>query len=129
MGRQKIAIRKIEKKSNLQVTFSKRRNGLMNKATELSILCGAQVAVIAFSPCDKVFSFGFPDTDSVIQRYTDGLLNTNNNSKKKKKMVEGEGEEETLQLLDSVASAGSSLYQTQALREEYDEMLNRFQVC
>ncbi|CAN1127874.1 Agamous-like MADS-box protein AGL62 [Linum perenne] len=108
MGRQKIAIRKIEKKSNLQVTFSKRRNGLMNKATELSILCGAQVAVIAFSPCDKVFSFGFPDTDSVIQRYR---------------------EEETLQLLDSVASAGSSLYQTQALREEYDEMLNRFQVC
>ncbi|RVX10733.1 Agamous-like MADS-box protein AGL62 [Vitis vinifera] len=49
-GRKKIEIRKIEKKSSLEVTFSKRRAGLFKKAGELCVLCGAEAAVIVFSP-------------------------------------------------------------------------------
>ncbi|KAF4379402.1 hypothetical protein G4B88_022492 [Cannabis sativa] len=41
-GRQKIEIKKLEKKSNKQVTFSKRRSGLFKKAAELSVLCGSE---------------------------------------------------------------------------------------
>eukprot|EP00250_Pteridium_aquilinum_P015606 c2266_g1_i1 orf=1-513(-) len=36
-----IPIRRIENLTNRQVTFSKRRNGLMKKAYELSVLCDA----------------------------------------------------------------------------------------
>ncbi|XP_057469665.1 agamous-like MADS-box protein AGL61 [Actinidia eriantha] len=46
-GRQRIEIKKIQKRSQLQVTFSKRKAGLFKKAGELSVLCGVDVAVIA----------------------------------------------------------------------------------
>lgn len=49
MGRRKIDIRYIEDERNRQVTFTKRRNGLLKKARELSILCGAEIAVVIFS--------------------------------------------------------------------------------
>ncbi|OAY32935.1 agamous-like MADS-box protein AGL62 [Manihot esculenta] len=68
-GRRKIEIKPIEAKSNLQVTFSKRRAGLVKKASELSLLSGAQVAVIAFSPGKKVFAFGHPNVETVLDRY------------------------------------------------------------
>ncbi|XWS71171.1 hypothetical protein CRYUN_Cryun03dG0116200 [Craigia yunnanensis] len=68
-GRQKIAMRKIAKKNNLQVTFSKRRTGLFKKASELCTLCGVDVAIIVFSPAGKVFSFGHPQVESTIDRF------------------------------------------------------------
>ncbi|KAJ1410568.1 hypothetical protein SESBI_21889 [Sesbania bispinosa] len=68
-GRQKIEMKKMSNESNLQVTFSKRRNGLFKKASELCTLCGANVALIVFSPGLKVFSFGHPNVDAVINRY------------------------------------------------------------
>ncbi|KAA8519526.1 hypothetical protein F0562_013782 [Nyssa sinensis] len=69
MGRQKIEIKKIEKKNNLQVTFSKRRTGLFKKAAQLSALCGAEVAVIVLSPAKNVYAFGNPSADSIIDRF------------------------------------------------------------
>eukprot|EP00850_Spirogloea_muscicola_P009311 SM000052S17703 [mRNA] locus=s52:230410:232826:+ [translate_table: standard] len=39
------------------ITFSKRRNGLIKKASELSVLCGCDVAVILFSPTGKYVEF------------------------------------------------------------------------
>ncbi|KAA8544830.1 hypothetical protein F0562_019614 [Nyssa sinensis] len=68
-GRQKIEIKKIDNKESLQVTFSKRRSGLFRKASELSILSGAEIAIIVLSPKDKVFTFGYPNPDAVINRY------------------------------------------------------------
>jgi len=68
-GRQKIEMKKMSNESNLQVTFSKRRSGLFKKASELCTLCGADVALVVFSPGDKVFSFGQPNVDTVIDRY------------------------------------------------------------
>ncbi|CAN1836447.1 Agamous-like MADS-box protein AGL61 [Linum perenne] len=67
-GRQKIEIKKVENDPHRHVTFSKRKNGLFKKATELSTLCGAQVAIILFSQQNKVFSCGRPDIDSVLNR-------------------------------------------------------------
>ncbi|KAJ7290911.1 hypothetical protein O6H91_Y292100 [Diphasiastrum complanatum] len=57
MGRGKIEIKRIENATCRQVTFSKRRNGLLKKAHELSVLCDAQVAVIIFSSTGKLFDF------------------------------------------------------------------------
>ncbi|GAV66605.1 SRF-TF domain-containing protein, partial [Cephalotus follicularis] len=68
-GRQKIEIKKIEKVSHRQVTFSKRREGLFKKAGEISILCGAQTAVIVFSESEKAYSFSNPDIEIVLNRY------------------------------------------------------------
>ncbi|XP_004511261.1 agamous-like MADS-box protein AGL61 [Cicer arietinum] len=69
LGRQKIPIEKIPKKSHLQVTFSKRRSGLFKKASELCTLCGVEIAIVVFSPADKAFSFGHPEVESIIDRF------------------------------------------------------------
>ncbi|RZS23167.1 hypothetical protein BHM03_00056043 [Ensete ventricosum] len=50
MGRRgKVELKRIENKVNRQVTFAKRRNGLLKKAYELSVLCDVDVALIIFS--------------------------------------------------------------------------------
>ncbi|KAL8056584.1 hypothetical protein ABFX02_04G128100 [Erythranthe guttata] len=72
MGRRKIEIKKIEKKSSLQVTFSKRRIGLFRKASELSVLCGAEIAILVQSPANKIFSYGHPSVETLIHRYQTG---------------------------------------------------------
>jgi hypothetical protein len=48
-GSSKIEIKRIENMTNRQVTFCKRRNGLLKKAYELSVLCDAEVALVVFS--------------------------------------------------------------------------------
>lgn len=55
--RGKIQIRRIENTSNRQVTFSKRRNGLLKKAHQLSVLCDAEIALIIFSGTGKLYEF------------------------------------------------------------------------
>jgi hypothetical protein len=58
MGRGRVELKRIENKINRQVTFSKRRNGLLKKAYELSVLCDAEVALIVFSSRGKLYEFG-----------------------------------------------------------------------
>ncbi|CAL9149535.1 unnamed protein product [Musa hybrid cultivar] len=57
MGRGRVELKRIENKINRQVTFAKRRNGLLKKAYELSILCDAEVGVIIFSSRGRLFEF------------------------------------------------------------------------
>ncbi|WMV33908.1 hypothetical protein MTR67_027293 [Solanum verrucosum] len=57
MVRGKVEMKRIENATSRQVTFSKRRNGVMKKAYELSVLCDAQVALIIFSQKGKLFQF------------------------------------------------------------------------
>ncbi|URD76606.1 SRF-type transcription factor (DNA-binding and dimerization domain) [Musa troglodytarum] len=57
MVRGKTQIRRIENAASRQVTFSKRRNGLLKKAYELSVLCDAEVALIVFSSRGKLYEF------------------------------------------------------------------------
>ncbi|KAK3141522.1 hypothetical protein QOZ80_4BG0334990 [Eleusine coracana subsp. coracana] len=57
MGRGKVELKKIENPTNRQVTFSKRRMGLLKKANELAILCDAQIGVIIFSGSGKMYEY------------------------------------------------------------------------
>ncbi|XP_059306764.1 MADS-box transcription factor 6-like [Lycium ferocissimum] len=79
MGRGKVELKRIENQTNRQVTFSKRRSGLLKKAFELSILCDAEVALLLFSPSGKYYQFASHDIDRTILRYKNevGLSTTN----------------------------------------------------
>ncbi|KAG7026038.1 MADS-box transcription factor 6 [Cucurbita argyrosperma subsp. argyrosperma] len=69
MGRGRVELKLIENKINRQVTFSKRRNGLLKKAYELSVLCDAEVALIIFSSRGKLYEFGSAGTTKTLERY------------------------------------------------------------
>eukprot|EP00249_Psilotum_nudum_P019833 c27439_g1_i2 orf=183-821(-) len=69
MRRGKIQIKRIENPTSRQVTFSKRRNGLLKKASELSVLCDAEVAVIVFSSTGKMFEFANNSMKKILERY------------------------------------------------------------
>ncbi|KAK4340134.1 hypothetical protein RND71_041596 [Anisodus tanguticus] len=72
-GRRKIAIKPIDNQSSRHVTFSKRRLGLFKKASELCILTGAEIAILVQSlKRQRLFTFGHPSADSVIDRYLNG---------------------------------------------------------
>ncbi|KAK8961892.1 Agamous-like MADS-box protein AGL8 [Platanthera guangdongensis] len=57
MGRGRVQLKRIENKINRQVTFSKRRSGLLKKAHEISVLCDADVALIVFSAKGKLYEY------------------------------------------------------------------------
>lgn len=65
MGRGKIEIKRIENSSNRQVTYSKRRNGIMKKAKEIGVLCEAKVSVIIFASSGKMQDYCSPSTTYV----------------------------------------------------------------
>ncbi|CAI0396718.1 unnamed protein product [Linum tenue] len=70
MGRGKIEIKRIENTTNRQVTFCKRRNGLLKKAYELSVLCDAEVALIVFSSRGRLYEYSNNNSiKSTIERY------------------------------------------------------------
>uniref|UniRef100_A0A0D9WQP1 MADS-box domain-containing protein n=1 Tax=Leersia perrieri TaxID=77586 RepID=A0A0D9WQP1_9ORYZ len=73
-GRQKIEMRYIQDHTARQVTFTKRRQGMMKKASELATLCGAHVAVVAFSEVGNAFGFGDPCASAVLRRYAAATL-------------------------------------------------------
>jgi hypothetical protein len=65
MGRGKIEIKRIENSTNRQVTFSKRRAGLVKKAREIGVLCDAEVGVVIFSSGGKLYDYCSPRTSCV----------------------------------------------------------------
>ncbi|KNA21708.1 hypothetical protein SOVF_040680 [Spinacia oleracea] len=70
MGRGRVELKRIENKINRQVTFAKRRNGLLKKAYELSVLCDAEVALIIFSSRGKLYEFASgPSMLKTLERY------------------------------------------------------------
>ena len=70
MGRKKISIQRISDERNRQVTFTKRKFGLMKKAYELSVLCDCEIAVIIFNSHNKLFQYASTDMDKVLLKYT-----------------------------------------------------------
>ncbi|KAK4269677.1 hypothetical protein QN277_022804 [Acacia crassicarpa] len=69
MVRRKIEMKRIENKTNRQLTFSKRRNGLLKKAFELSVLCDVEVALIIYSAKGKLSEFSSSSLKETIDRY------------------------------------------------------------
>ncbi|XP_014630193.1 truncated transcription factor CAULIFLOWER A isoform X1 [Glycine max] len=70
MGRGRVQLKRIENKINRQVTFSKRRSGLLKKAHEISVHCDAEVALIVFSTKGKLFEYSSdPCMEKILERY------------------------------------------------------------
>ncbi|XP_015693945.1 MADS-box transcription factor 50-like isoform X2 [Oryza brachyantha] len=77
-------VRRIEDATSRQVTFSKRRKGLLKKASELSVLCDAEVALLVFSPRGRFFHFASaPSLEETIDRYISHSQETPANKKPK----------------------------------------------
>ncbi|XP_054791241.1 agamous-like MADS-box protein AGL21 [Prosopis cineraria] len=104
MGRARIAIKRIDNSTSRQVTFSKRKSGLLKKARELSILCDAQVGVIVFSSSGKLYEYGSSSVKSIIDRYNEQI------------------EEQHFQLIDPVSEV--KFWQTEAtvLRQQLQRL-------
>nr|AJF20755.1 AG2 [Magnolia grandiflora] len=106
MGRGKIEIKRIENTTNRQVTFCKRRNGLLKKAYELSVLCDAEVALIVFSSRGRLYEYANNSVKTTIDRYKKACADTLNTG--------------------SVAEANSQYYQQEAskLRQQIGILQN-----
>lgn len=71
MGRVKLKIRRLESSSNRQVTYSKRRSGILKKAKELSVLCDIDIILLMFSPSGKptIFRGAHSNIDEIIAKF------------------------------------------------------------
>ena len=69
MGRKKISIQRIEGERERQVTYGKRKMGMINKATELAVLTDAQVGLIAFGSNGKMTIYSSAPLEYIIARY------------------------------------------------------------
>jgi len=69
MGRGKIEIKRIENASNRQVTYSKRKNGIIKKAKEITVLCDAQVSLVIFASSGRMHEYCSPSTTYVVPVY------------------------------------------------------------
>uniref|UniRef100_A0AAU7LJE0 MADS10 n=1 Tax=Hippophae rhamnoides TaxID=193516 RepID=A0AAU7LJE0_9ROSA len=96
LGRGKIEIKRIENTTNRQVTFCKRRNGLLKKAYELSVLCDAEVALIVFSSRGRLYEYANNSVKATIERYKKASTDSSN--------------------IGSVAEANAQFYQKEADR-------------
>jgi hypothetical protein len=56
--------------ATFQVTFTKRKNGLMKKAMELSVLCDCDIALVIFNSHNKLFQYSSKDIDSILAKYS-----------------------------------------------------------
>ncbi|XP_003388870.1 PREDICTED: myocyte-specific enhancer factor 2B-like [Amphimedon queenslandica] len=71
MGRKKIQITRIQDERSRQITFSKRKAGLLKKAYELSILCDVEIAVIMIAHNSKLYQYASSNMNSILIRYTE----------------------------------------------------------
>ncbi|CAN8274162.1 unnamed protein product [Cochlearia groenlandica] len=91
MVRGKTQMKRIENTTSRQVTFSKRRNGLLKKAFELSVLCDAEVALIIFSPRSKLYEFSSSlSIAKTIERYQKRVKEIGINHKRDDQQAKGE---------------------------------------
>jgi hypothetical protein len=53
----------------LQVTFTKRKNGLMKKAMELSVLCHCDIGMVIFNSHHKLFEYCSQDMAATLAKF------------------------------------------------------------
>ncbi|XP_065847100.1 agamous-like MADS-box protein AGL12 isoform X3 [Euphorbia lathyris] len=71
MARGKVQMKRIQNPVHRQVTFCKRRAGLLKKANELSVLCDAQIGVLIFSANGKLYELATKGSmQELIERYS-----------------------------------------------------------
>ncbi|KAK9695488.1 hypothetical protein K7432_012938 [Basidiobolus ranarum] len=70
MGRKKIKIQTIENDRQKNVTFARRRGGLIKKAHELAVLCESKVALLMFDAKDACHVYSSEeDHEDLIRKY------------------------------------------------------------
>ncbi|MCD9559353.1 Agamous-like MADS-box protein agl12 [Datura stramonium] len=70
MARGKVQMKRIENPVHRQVTFCKRRAGLLKKAKELAVLCDAEIGLFIFSAHGKLYELATKGTmQGLIERY------------------------------------------------------------
>ncbi|KAF2536912.1 hypothetical protein F2Q70_00003501 [Brassica cretica] len=93
MVRGKTEMKRIENATSRQVTFSKRRNGLLKKAFELSVLCDAEVALVIFSPRGKLYEFSSSSSiTKTVERYQKRIHDLGSSHKREDNTQQAKGE-------------------------------------
>uniref|UniRef100_M1DXE4 Mads box protein n=1 Tax=Solanum tuberosum TaxID=4113 RepID=M1DXE4_SOLTU len=69
LGHQKIPMAKIENEDDLYSSFSKHRETLYKKASDMIGKYEIDVGIITFSPSNNPFSFFHPTIDVVVDRF------------------------------------------------------------
>ncbi|KAH6833765.1 hypothetical protein C2S53_009774 [Perilla frutescens var. hirtella] len=114
---------KIENETNLQVTFSKRRAGVFKKASELSTLCGAESAVVVFSPGNKPHSFGHPNVETVANRFLNaGNTDRNQPANSAEQLIMAHGEAAMHQRNHELIAIEAQLEREKLRKKELDEL-------
>nr|AER29905.1 myocyte enhancer factor 2 splice variant III [Nematostella vectensis] len=129
MGRKKIQISRIGDERNRQVTFTKRKFGLMKKAYELSILCDCEIALIIFNSANKLFQYASTDMDKILLKYTE--YNEPHESRTNTDIVETISKKENKQLSSPEETDKQFVLtpRTEAkynkINEEFDQMMKK----
>jgi hypothetical protein len=71
MGRKKIKIARISDERSRHATFAKRKNGLVKKAIELSILCDCEIALVIFNSQQKLTQYASGNIDQTLSKFID----------------------------------------------------------
>eukprot|EP00898_Chlorokybus_atmophyticus_P008429 jgi/Chlat1/8588/Chrsp86S07989 len=139
MGRAKIEIRRIEHATSRQVTFSKRRSGLLKKAYELSVLCDADIAVIMFSPTGKLFEYANSSIEDILERYRNTpkeyrdkrkFDNTDYLAKESKKLRHDlEQAKRELKYMHGEGLDGLSMQELEKVESKLEEGLRKLRTC
>nr|GLL48557.1 MADS-box protein SOC1-like [Ipomoea trifida] len=120
MVRGKTELKRIENATSRQVSFSKRRRGLLKKAFELSVLCDSEITLIVFSPTGKLYEFSSSSsTNKTIERYMNSAKNLGQYKKSSETSLQHEKED---------AAAMSKRVEEQILEEENAELKKRCDV-
>ena len=119
MGRKKIQISRISDERNRQVTFNKRKFGVMKKAYELSVLCDCEIALIIFSSSNKLYQYASTDMDKILLKYTE--YNEPHESLTNKNIVDALSKKENKVRHSNVNQASSMIH---VILVEHSECVN-----
>nr|XP_054587415.1 myocyte enhancer factor 2cb isoform X3 [Nothobranchius furzeri] len=131
MGRKKIQITRIMDERNRQVTFTKRKFGLMKKAYELSVLCDCEIALIIFNSTNKLFQYASTDMDKVLLKYTE--YNEPHESRTNSDIVEALNKKENKggespELESALILTPSTEEKYKQINEEFDHMIKSHKI-
>ncbi|XP_038125783.1 myocyte enhancer factor 2cb isoform X17 [Cyprinodon tularosa] len=131
MGRKKIQITRIMDERNRQVTFTKRKFGLMKKAYELSVLCDCEIALIIFNSTNKLFQYASTDMDKVLLKYTE--YNEPHESRTNSDIVEALNKKENKggespELESALILTPSTEEKYKQINEEFDHMIKTHKI-
>ncbi|QSL64411.1 hypothetical protein MERGE_001712 [Pneumocystis wakefieldiae] len=88
MGKKKIQIKKIMDPKTQITTFSRRRNGLLKKAHELSVLCGVEVAILIFDEKNKCHVYCSNEEENAAETLMHKYINKRFRTERSKKQAE-----------------------------------------